>query len=462
MHDVRLIGKALSKYLTKIGLLASCAILYGSIVVQSEGCSFGNSINWKCKTSTILRRAAEYTLEGLSLLTRYSDGAPMTSHRVPNNAENRQRYGNLKSGFNFYIRPSSAYRQGLILLSRHDVDSNMPAIELWDLDKQAQIYKWQMKETCKKLVTLSGYCGYSMSPTMISDKSLIFNTQGWGNQLVKIDKEGKVVAVNDELYYHHKVVAEPSGYIYATFTMKNSQHDIHRGWGQGVAILDKNLKIKQKLLIHDIYKELNYTSRLYSANATDPIHVNDVEVIKAKGDTVILINLRSTSSVISYNVTQGYTMWILEGITKQGHDIDIISLNPFRVSLFDNNIYSPQESRYINEKKSKGNRVILVSGLPLRLEKDEARIYTPMDVIKGLISQTVIDFRDMTNPPQTVTSGLSEYSVIANTLVIEDTDNGRVFSYNFGTHAIEWEYINKNKKGDVFGQMSWSSRIPDK
>ncbi len=318
------------------------------------------------------------------------------------------------------------------------------------------LHKWQIANACNKL-KLKSTCGYALSPIILPGKKIVFNTQAWGNKLVKINQTGKILAVNDEFRFHHKVHLDSSGDIYATMTIKNSRDDSALGVGQGIAVLDQNLEIKSHFLIHKIYNDLNLSSRLYSANSSDPIHINDVDVLDYQGDKILLVNLRSPSSVLAYNLTRDFPMWILDGFTKQGHDVDVISTEPFAISLFDNNVYTRQENIKLDRNKSFGNKVVIVKGLPLDIKQDEFRIFTQIDIQNGVLSQKVVNFDGIKSPPKTISAGLSEYNYLTNSFIVEESNHGRLFSYNLDRATLEWQFINKNEDGSLFGRMSWSS-----
>lgn len=447
----------ISRILIDTSLTASALFIYGVAVMHSKACSFRLSVDYKCKITAVLAAPAEATLEGLRSLRYWSNGMLQSGHGVLDNNESVKRFKKSKSGFNFYKKSLSEQRLGYLLLSYRDVESDIPAVELWDLNHKVLLHKWPMQTLCKKLSAPWKYCGYTLSPLVLPDGSLIFNTQGWGEKLVRINKAGNIIALNDKRLFHHKVTSDSSGNVYATFTKKNNRNDNLRGWGQGVAILDQHLNIKRELMIQKIYDELDLTPRLYSANSTDPIHINDIEIFRYKGDRILLINLRSLSSVIAYNLSRDYPIWILDGFTSQGHDVDVISLSPFKISIFDNNIHGPQENKYLNKLTSLGNKVIFVEGLPLQLARGETRLYTPLDVRKGTLTLRIIDFKRMPSPPKTVTSGMSDYNSSTDSLIVEESNHGRVFAYNIADNKIEWEFINKRKDGAIFGQMSWST-----
>ena len=209
------------------------------------------------------------------------------------------------------------------------------AIELWDLNQQEIVYKWNLDKAINYYLDNSKMkTFYFLNPLILEDGSLVFNTQSGYDILIKIDRFGEIKNINKELDFHHSLNQDSNGNIYACFS---------DGDREGYAILNKDLEIIETFYIDDIYDKHNLLSRLYSSNSPDPFHINDVEPIsnsKIKGEIseLVLISLRSTSSIILYNQKDKKIISIFDGMVSQQHDVDVISQNPLEISIFDNNV----------------------------------------------------------------------------------------------------------------------------
>ena len=60
--------------------------------------------------------------------------------------------------------------------------------------------------------------------------------------------------------------------------------------------------------------------------------------------------------------------------------------------------------------------------------------------------------------PVTRSGGRSDFILENNSLMVEETNYGRLFEIEIGTNKILWQYINKEKKEVSPFQMSWSRR----
>ena len=58
--------------------------------------------------------------------------------------------------------------------------------------------------------------------------------------------------------------------------------------------------------------------------------------------------------------------------------------------------------------------------------------------------------------PKTKSSGLSEYNKIHNSIIIEESNYGRVFEYDLDTGEIVWSFLNTGDEKKNFWRMSWS------
>ena len=54
----------------------------------------------------------------------------------------------------------------------------------------------------------------------MDDDSLLFNSQKGGSYLIKIDKNGNVQKIQDQLLFHHSINEDSKGLIYASISNK--------------------------------------------------------------------------------------------------------------------------------------------------------------------------------------------------------------------------------------------------
>ena len=61
--------------------------------------------------------------------------------------------------------------------------------------------------------------------------------------------------------------------------------------------------------------------------------------------------------------------------------------------------------------------------------------------------------------PKTYSEGLSDFILENNSLMVEETNYGRLFEVDLDKKEMLWQYINKNKKDSAPFYMKWSRRI---
>ena len=69
------------------------------------------------------------------------------------------------------------------------------------------------------------------------------------------------------------------------------------------------------------------------------------------------------------------------------------------------------------------------------------------------ITKYQVDFLDLKEEerPITKSSGLSEYNKKNNSLIIEESNFGRIFSYSLENKLINWTFLNSSKDKKIFG-----------
>lgn len=452
------------KYLTGINTFltyVSSFLIYGAIIYANEGiCKFPRRTS--CLPIYIMSYPAKEVYKGLenlnavlrhnrslTQLVKYGYSSGMVSRKEDFPSE--KRFKNLKNGFNFNYKRGENPNGGFILLSRaNPLKNGKPIIELWDLNYQEIKYTWDLEKAIDATQEDSGKKSfYFLNPLILEDGSLVFNTQKGNNVLMKIDRFGEIKNINKEFEFHHSLNLDANGNIYACF---------NKGEREGYAILNQNLEIIEVFYIDDLYKKHNLSSRLFSSNSGDPIHINDVEPILNSNidkdyQDLVLISLRSTSSIILYNQKIKKIISIFDGMVSQQHDVDVINTNPLEISIFDNNV--------LKKNTSLGNKVVFLKNIKTSQNKDKTiNIYMPnsKQLNESNIESYVVDFLSLKEDeiPRTKSSGLSEYNQNSNSLIVEESNYGRIFEYGLDSQKINWTFINSDKNNKTYWRMSWS------
>tara|TARA_B100000242_G_C43043770_1_gene487091 strand:- start:756 stop:2162 length:1407 start_codon:yes stop_codon:yes gene_type:complete len=439
-------------------VFTSGIFLYGSILDLNSYCEEKQLDKPLCKIFSNLSRPQAIVTEGIESIRHlivYKTRSGMLATDIKNA---KQRFDIYDAGLNFNYSKGSRKNAGYILLAFADPNKfGSPSIELWDLNKQSMMKSWDLSKAIKLVVNKSKKpVTYFNNPIILDDSSIVFNSNGAlffesGAYLIKLDKNGEIIGFNDKYFFHHSINLDSNGLLYVGINDKNRTTR-----GDGFAILDQQLNILETHFIEDIYERNDMAPRLFSNKTRDPIHLNDVEPVNEKNKTKtenVLISLRSTSSVLNYDMKTGKIVWILDGLTSQQHDVDVVNINPLEFTVFDNNIKHNEKAR---------NKILFVRNLPLKQSnefKDILLISPNSTTIRSSnISFNFENFEGLENKlrPFTEFGGLSEYNSLNNSIIVEEENHGRIFEYDLDKNKILWTFYNATKDKDTIYRLMWS------
>ena len=190
----------------------------------------------------------------------------------------------------------------------------------------------------------------------------------------------------------------------------------------------------------------------------DPFHINDIQpFLNSQNKTIVLISLRNKSTLMAIDINKNKIIWKLERISSGQHDIDIINSKNglIDISIFDNNTFM------YKKVKSEGNRFIKLSNLPTISSGQPKIISTVDDFNKYIIKIEDFSWLPKHLIPKTTYQGQFEFINKNNSLMIEETDFGRIFEIDMKNKKIIWEFINKKEIDSVNFFTSWSRRLGD-
>ena len=387
--------------------------------------------------------------------------------RANNPSETKERFLEYKPGFEFYYKKGSRPDLGYLLLSKFPNNVKENTTELWDLNNQKMIRSYEEKKEIRDLrmihkkddkSTISKPFGH---PLINKNGDLVFHR---GRRLVMIDKCSNLLKYSpnkiSKLAFHHALEKDvENNYYVPTFHFKYDKEKHSKGFiNHGYAILDKNFEIKKQISFIEILRDNNLLNWYYGTELSprDPFHINSIQSYKrSDGKRIVLISVRNLSSVFAVEVETNKIIWVLENAFSYQHDIDILNSDNdlIDISIFDNNV-----KRY-SERKTEGNKVVKFYNLPT-FPKDEI-IYITSNKDHQKYKIEVLDFKFLEQElqPKTITEGLSDFNLENNSLMIEETNYGRLFEIDLTKNKLLWQFINKDKFDSVPYYMSWSRRI---
>ena len=137
------------------------------------------------------------------------------------------------------------------------------------------------------------------------------------------------------------------------------------------------------------------------------------------------------------------------------HDIDIISVGneTIDISIFDNNTFN------FIKPKNNGNQVVIFKNLPVRYKEgfkligDETNIKNTK--LRGFhFSQEI----DKDYRPIALSAGESDLIKANNSVMIEESNFGRLVEVDLENKEILWQYVNKKTANALPFLLNWSRR----
>ena len=463
--------------LLKITFISSLLTMLSAVnLANIRDCELNNE-KIICKLSNIINKPGRLILTGWSdaqgIVEHIIESGKITlygSHSKANEPlETRERFKELNPGFEFNYKPFSREKAGYLLISKFAAEyDGAPTVELWDLNEQTLINKYNIDWiSIEKGLGKGKILDLFLNPILFEDGSLLLNSVGgWGGAIVKIDKCGKYIAHNSDYYFHHSIEIDSNGNVYSPIENATNSFEVKDFHSpsfsdHGFAILDKNLNVKKTFSLLDIYKNHDLESDIYGGDrySKNPFHLNVVmPFIRSDGNPIVLLSLLTQSSVLAFDLNTEKIIWKIEHATMHQHDVDVIGN---KKDLIDISIFDNRTAYYSDRVESLGNEIVILRSLPTKRLKGINMISDKVQHSKYELER--ISFNNLKKDfiPKTKTGGRSDFIIANNSFMIEETDYGRIFEIDYTTKEILWQYVNKTKKNVSPFQLSWSRRLSD-
>ena len=462
--------------LTNNIFLIAFSVLAISLIPYLSGKCQNNKSNKSCKIINKIASPTIFLERKLKETIEFIDNTKATGNfqkglGISNNPnETKERFKEYSPGMQFFYEKGSIPNAGYLILSKFNPDENKSnSAQLWDLNNQKIINEFALHpdskiydEDSQKNIFLKDLKQPFHHSVIDSKGSLLFLAKG---KLIQLDKCNNLMNISNKnknkLGLHHAINSDKNGNFYVPNNLRSFDKEIHKPnfKNHGFSILDKNLNITYSTTLLEIYKKNGLLNKIYGMEVKpkDPFHLNDVEpFIRSDGKLIVLLSIRNQSNIIAVEVESNKIIWILDNVISRQHDVDIIksSNDLLDISIFDNNAWNYKQKRF-----SKGNRVVRFYGLPTYPQEDILFISTKKQHKK--YSLEIIDFKWMKEEliPKTYSEGLSDFILENNSLMVEETNYGRLFEVDLDKKEMLWQYINKNKKDSAPFYMKWSRRI---
>jgi len=362
-----------------------------------------------------------------------------------------------ESGFTYAYAPGERSDAPYLLLNRYDAERKQSVSELIDLNTQEKVHTWAVDvdpvwdtiDFKSKLTDLK-----RDAPTnrfrndhtlLLQDGTIIFHP----GPLLKFDKSGSLVWVNDKWVFHHSIELDHDGNIWApshiepsTVAIGNDSRGINPFLDDALTQLSPDGNILFSKSVTHILDENGLGHLVYGRGTdySDPIHLNDIQPVLEdgefwkKGD--VFLSLRNQSMVLLYRPSTNKVLWYSLGPWRHEHDVDVISSH--EIGVFNNNASTKRGEHQQGSWSVDGNNQYLSYDFRTKHFANPFKIgFEKLDI-------------------RTVTEGRGQPYPYGR-LFVEETNYGRLVVFD-KQGTVDWQFINRAKDGKVY-LVSWSRLV---
>tara|TARA_B100000767_G_scaffold7434_1_gene7357 strand:+ start:420 stop:1706 length:1287 start_codon:yes stop_codon:yes gene_type:complete len=322
-------------------------------------------------------------------------------------------------------------RNALLVLPRYEHSLNRSVVDIIDLNN------FEVIHTYKHDIAKGSQIRFQyIHPLLLDDGSIISSDEYAPG--FKIDFCSNLQWIKDKEKFHHNKMLDHEENIWVSGQMNPRSKYVEKFAIDDFSD-DSIIKIntKGKILFNKSVTEILIENNLvdvnlFRQNYIDPIHLNDIEPAFTdteywqQGD--VFISIRHQSAIIHYRPSTNKVINYITGPFAQQHDADIISDK--EISIFNNNNF------FVDNEHSE----VVIYNFETKTFKKLFNDQLQKENIKtdsGGISHT---FKD-------------------GSLIVEEQNHGRIILFN-SKGEKEWEFVNKDKNGDV-GVINSSRVIED-
>ncbi len=348
-----------------------------------------------------------------------------------------------KKRFNQFIKNK---RNVLLVLPRYEHSLSRSVVDIVDLNNFEVIhtYKHDINEMNNQVRNIDKFPNLKVDnsqirfqyfhPLLLEDGSLISSSTK--SLLFKIDFCSNLKWINEEMFHHSKMLDHEGNILIPANLYPKSKY-IKNQKIIDDAIFKMNTEgeilYKKSIIEMLIEKDLPNKTTLGSyilRGYDDPIHLNDIEPALTNtlywkiGD--VFLSSPKLNAIIHYRPKTNKVLNYITGPFSVQHDVDIISEK--EISIFNNNELG-DDTRHSE---------ILIYNFEKKTFRKKFNNQLQKENFK------------------TSNNGLS-HTLNDGSLLVEEQNHGRLILFN-NKGEKEWEYVNKDKNGDI-GLITWSRII---
>lgn len=357
-----------------------------------------------------------------------------------------------QAGFQFNYPPDSRPDLGYILVNRYDGDKKYSVSELWDLNRQTQIHRWDFSSVDaiwldSKLKSVHVNPAVDHAAKRFRSAHAFLTTSGdiythsFGAPILKSDACSALSIFQDEAFYHHSIEMDHNGNFWVPKRIEPKSVDIGslNFSDDAISLISPEGKILFEKSIIQLLDDNGLGYLIYGKGVVsdDPIHLNDIQPVLSsgpfwkKGD--VFLSLRHQSMIVLYRPSTNKVIWHKQGPWIHQHDVNVIS--DHQISIFNNNS--------VTSNKSVGYGIVRGSNNVLVFDFRSGEVSSPFQRGFG-----ALDIR-------TKSEGRGE--IIGKEIFVEETNYGRLVQFD-QDGVVSWQFINRANDGHIY-LVNWSRTI---
>lgn len=341
-----------------------------------------------------------------------------------------------------------ASSESYLLLSRHDGEIGVHAVELVDLTTFEVLHRWQpdahvLFEGVEHDEDASLFANWTpdlfraIHPMPLADGSLLIKDHA--SPLFRIDACGRQIWRNTDNTFHHSTEQAIDGTYWVAGRANPLELDVQASDGY----LDDSLvrvtadgEILENISLTEAFIDQglmpHFLGDVFGRQILDPIHLNDIQPVPSDGPYWkagdVFLSMRHMSMVVLFRPSTREVVWARRGPWMAQHDVDI--LDDTRISIYSNNSYNLGAGGFVY-----GSNEVMIYDF----ETDTTT--SPFKAVSEAL--------EITSSSESLSEMLPGGKVL-----IEEENSGRILILSPGGDLLA-EFVNRASDGAIY-RLGWS------
>ncbi len=320
-------------------------------------------------------------------------------------------------------------------------------LDLINLKNDDLLHQWKISQDDFHRTDRMFQRASPQSSLLLKDRSLIAMCNE-SNNLLRLDKDSKIVWHNKDHKYHHAMNLDEEENIWVcsrelgVFENERLEHIVKYrddcltkvNGVTGETMFHKS--ISDLLIENDMMGVLFGSTNGKAIFPNDPIHLNDIQPVLKDGEYYkqgdVFVSIRNRSLIFLYRPSTNQVLKIIQGNFVQQHDVDIVSDST--IAIFNNNVPTMRRAEM---KKSKLN------------QKDLSASFKSSGIEVYNFGEQKFEslYKDQFEKEEIFTTTEGLYTILSNgDVFVESTNDDKIYLFNQDKFIFK-KYMNSSHEG---------------